>query len=331
MEGRAPLSGQLVTRQTYLPSMLLEKGVQTIYVDAGNPDAYDTAGRIRNYTTYGAEDPLHPTLEPGSYAWRLRDPVWVGGDPSAYPNGQGYNSELARTELATRRGFARALSSVGLDAYGVEIMDTKTIEKRHPEGLVFIKPDRISDVSANPEARARLVRSAGIRDNTSSEHVIQKYVTPMAAQKLADHLGATTALPETNDTYLNTVRIFTPLWTPPGSAPAVELRITNPRTDIGALFATHQYLLEPEHVRTRLPELTKLHDNVHAAFAARYGEQNYLTFDYIILPDGSAKVLNGLVRALTPNLEHQRPEVQHLANATADVEVRHLAKLALGS
>ncbi len=41
--------------------------------------------------------------------------------------------------------------------------------------------------------------------------------------------------------------------------------------------------------------------------------------------DDSAKVLNGLVRAMAPNLAGQTAEVQHLANATADVEVQRLA------
>lgn len=79
----------------------------------------------------------------------------------------------------------------------------------------------------------------------------------------------------------------------------------------------------------RLRDLARLHNRVHDAFVKRYGENNYLTVDYLVGIDGP-KILNGLVRGLTPNLpEDERPvEAPQLATATADVEVQRLATLA---
>lgn len=331
IEGRAPLPNQLVTRQTYLPKKLEAEGIQTAYVKIEDSESHDVSGRIQRYTAYGSGELVHAALDPDSYVWRLRDPIWTEGDPSAYQNGWGYNSQRARQELNTRQGLAKVLKEIGLDKYGVGIVDASGSQKWQPDELVFIKPDRINDVSERPGTRARLMRTDEIDTlSTSSDGMIlQRQETVVSAQDLVNHLGVAADSLDPHVNYLHAVRVFAPLWLPPGGVPAVELRLTNPREDIGKFFATCQYLLEPKYAYERLPQLAALHQTIHAAFLARYGKQNYLTFDYIIMPDGSVKMLNGLVRGLTPNLEHQSSEVQHLANATADVEVRHLAELAL--
>lgn len=332
IEGRAPLEGQLVTRQTFIPAELANMGVDTVYVQAEDPSTYGEAGCIRAYTAYGSETPTEAVLEPGTYAWRLRDPVWADGDRAAFPDGDGYNSQRARADLATRRGFANVLAEMGLGVYGVDLVDAPEAQGQQARETLFVKPDRINDISERLGTRARLVHGnvsrvamAGVNFDAV---VLQRLESTVAARDLADHLDVSLAAGLPGDT-LHAVRIFAPLWLPAADAPAVELRLTDPHEDVGKFFATQQYLLEPEHVRGKLPQLAALHRNVHTAFRARYGEQNYLTFDYLIRPDGSVRVLNGLVRGLTPNLEHQRPEVQHLANATANVEVKRLARVAL--
>jgi hypothetical protein len=327
MEGRRPLPDQLITRQTYVPAELEKDGILTFYVDPLNPDTHDSHGRIRAYTAYGQEEPLQTTLEPSTYTWRLRDPVWSNGDPAAYPDSQGYNSTRARSELAMRQGFAIALSEMGLDSYGVHNLTSSDLRAQQVNESIFVKPNRISDVSTKPGTRAQIIHAAE-SIQLAKDVIAQKILTPIPAQQLAAHLGITTAKVP-NAEYLHAIRVFAPLWLPPGSTPAVELRLTDPLRDVGNFFATQQYLLEPGHVFAQLPKLNELHQKVHTAFTARYGEHNYLAFDYLIQPDGTVKVLNGLIRALTPNLEGQAPEVQHLANATADVEIRHLARLAL--
>ncbi len=302
-----------------------------MYIQAEDPRTYDATGNIQTYTTYGSEASAGPVLQPGTYAWRLRDPVCADGDPSAYPEGDGYNSQRARTELATRRGFAGVLNEMGLGRYGVAPLNLSDLRESQLGGTIFIKPNRVNDISEQAGTRSRLVpiNEVGVALAGIDDPVLQLPEPTIAVSELADHLGATLNTADLPIDSLQAVRIFTPLWLSASEAPAVELRLTDPREGVGKFFATQQYLLEPEHVRSRLPQLADLHQRAHRAFRARYGEQNYLTFDYIIHPDGSAKLLNGLVRGLTPNLEHQRPEVQHLATATADVEVRQLARLAL--
>jgi hypothetical protein len=332
IEGRAPLPNQLVTRQTYLPMELAKLGIQTLFVEAGASGTYDQEGHVQDYTVYDSEEGGNEALTPGSYAWRLRDPVWEDGDPAAYPDGQGYNSQRARAELSTRRNFAHILAEMGLGNFGIPIIPTDAARQLPPGEIVFIKPNHISDISNEPSARAQLTNIEELDDVSpefSTHNAIQRLESTISAQELAGHLGLRVDELDADVNYLHAVRVFSPLWLPSEDTPAIEIRLTDPRQDVGRFFATRQYLLEPEHVQNRLPRLAQLHRYVHAAFAERYGPHNYLTFDYLALDDGSIKILNGLVRGLTPNLEHQRPEVQHLANATADVEVVQLARLAL--
>lgn len=332
MEGRPPLPGQLVTRQTYLPAVLQAEGVHTVYVQAEGSGTYNTSGHIHTYTAYGSKEATRATLKPGTYAWRLRDPVWPGGDPAGYPEGHGYNCARARGELATRQGLARALAAMGLQKYGVETIAASSPHAWPTGETLFVKPNRVNDISERPGMRAQLVNPTdrGASPATpAGDLILQKPERLVAARELADHVSIPTDQLSSTIPYLHTLRVFTPLWLPAWNAPAVELRFTDPHNDIGAFFATYQYLLEPAHVRDRLPLVAQLHQAVHTAFRERYSAQNYLTFDYLILADGSPKLLNALVRGLTPNLEHQPPEVQHLANATADVEAKHLAALAL--
>lgn len=323
IEGRAPLPNQLVTRQTYLPTELANEGVQAFFVNAHDPEVYDSSGRISSLD-----------LEPGQYAWRLRDVTWEGGDPSAYADGHGYNSQAARIELATREGFAGALDELGLKDFGVEIQTTKGLRDWALGEFVFLKPNRISDISQDPGTRAQIVRTGDLDTKLTEQFpggvILQRPEKLIDSTTLLDHLGINTEQLDPEVDYLHSLRIFTPLWLPANQTPAVELRLTDQNNDIGKLFATKLQLLEPELVFNKLPELARLHTLARNAFAAKYSEQNYLTFDYIVCSDGSVKILNGLVRALTPNLEGQAKEVQHLANATADVEVKQLAKLAIG-
>ncbi len=322
IEGRAPLPNQLVTRQTYLSAALATGDIRTFLVDAGDPDTYDTSGRIRSLD-----------LEPGHYAWRLRDIAWPDGDPSAYTPGHGYNSATARTELATRQGFATALSELGLGEYGIETRPISDLKDPEADELIFIKPNKISDVSEAPGARAQLIKTADFGEQTKespvSTAIWQRPEPLINAQELIDQLGLTVDIPDSNVDYLHALRVFSPLWLPLSQVPAVELRLTDPHSDIGKQFASQLKLAEPELVFHRLPQLAVLHALVESAFAAKYGRQNYLTFDYVVRQDGSVRVLNGLVRGLTPNLEGQTEDVQHLAKATADVEVTRLASLAM--
>lgn len=322
IEGRAPLPNQLVTRQTYLPTELAKEGVQAFFVNAGDNEAYDEQGKLRGLN-----------IEAGQYAWRLRDVTWQDGDPTAFVESHGYNSALARAELATREGFAITLRELGLEQYGVKTIRHSELQGWEPDEFVFIKPNRISDISQDAGTRARLVRAhelnTAVAESFAGGAVLQRPEQLMPARNLLDQLGVSVEDVSSDANYLHTLRIFTPLWLPVSQTPAVELRLTDPRSDIGKQFATKLKLLEPELVFSRLPELAKLHGIVRNAFAAKYSENNYLTFDYIVCDDGSVKIANGLVRALTPNLEGQAPEVQHLANATADVEVERLAKLAI--
>ncbi|HEU5186868.1 MAG TPA: hypothetical protein VFT87_00005 [Candidatus Saccharimonadales bacterium] len=326
IEGRPPLEGQSATRQTHFLENFDAAGIRTVFIDnPKDPTIYDADGRLLGLT-------------PGEYAWRLRDVVWEDGDPAAFRDGDGYNSQKARN-LTSREAFAAALREVGLEAYGVETRPSNNLKGWKPGEFVFLKPNTISDIhdpEKSPGTRARLIRSdrigEALAEPLAGGAVLQRPKKLMAARDLADQLGLPADELEPGVDYLHALRVFTPLWLPLDQTPAIELRLTNrgndAQSDIGKLFATKIKLLEPELVFTQLPEVAKLHRLVHEAFSRHYGKQNYLAFDYIICKDGSVKILNGLVRALTPNLEPQPEEVKHLARKTADVEVEHLKSLA---
>lgn len=335
------MPGQRETRQTYLPRILETMRVRTIFVDAANPETYDALGRICGWTGYGNVQPTERPLEPGIgyQAWRLRDVTWPDGDPAAYPDGAGYNSERAREELRTRDGLWHVLQQkqMGLEAYGVETIAGPNVHERMrewaAEELLFAKPNIISDVSdisKDPNTRAHLVAGRDLqatlaRLSFAGGVVLQRLEPLLPATDLMDQLGI--ELDKSQEKHLHTLRVFSLA----GETPAVELRLTDPRTDVGKLFATKLYLLEPGEVSDRLPQLADTHAIARDAFATRYGENNYFAFDYMLLRDGAVKILNVLVRGLTPNLpraDQRESEAGRLAIATADIEARHLAKLA---
>jgi hypothetical protein len=334
IEGRTPLPEQRITRQTYLPDVLDEQGVQTLYVKADDPTTY-TKGLICSYSVYGGGD---YSLEHGGLcapAWRLRDPVW---SRQAFLPGRGYNPDLLRQELATRLSAAQALSALGLAGWSVEsvTVDTERPEQWAEGGYVFVKPNAVKDVGVNQPgamARARIFHINEITPGVLAEFgdmpVIQTVEPVMGARDFLGHLGLTTARGLRADC-LHALRMYQPLWLPFDQAPAAELRLSN-REDVGRRPATELHLLEPGHVFSPLPALRELHRQVHAALVARYGTLGYPAIDYIVKPDGAIKILNVLARALTPNLEGQRDGVQYLAEATADVEAEKLAALAWNS
>lgn len=338
MEDRNRLPGQLVARQDYIPNQLLVVGdvpIHTLLIKAEDEATYDSSGRIWSFRRYGEADQTIGILEPGTYAWRIRDATWEGGDKAAYQPHDGHNTELARTELATQGGLAFALHEMGLGEYGIARVTNPTTEDWVPGELVLVKPQIVSDiadVSKNPSARAHLIPAgelgSKLAEATAGGIILQRPEQVLAATDLLDQLGISTDSLDPEATYLHALRVFAPLWSP-SETPAVELRLTDARTDVGKRFATKLQLVEPELVFDRLPGVARLDRLVRPAFANRYGEQNYLAFDYVVRSDGTAKLANALVRPLTPNLEHQLPEVQHLANATADVEVRQIARTAL--
>lgn len=343
IEGRAPLLGQQVTRQTYLPLVLQEEHhIRTIYIEAHDPATYTSEGLIRAYTIYGGQ--AH-TLETGGFyapAWRLRDLAWPSGDMPAFLPGQGYNSPALRRELATRFGMAQALGRMGLQSKSVQSMsigDGAEPAQWAESDFVFIKPRLVHDIGANdPGAmtRARRVAAGEITPSLLAqfgENAILQNVEPtMAAVDLLGDLGVKTAA-ELEADCLHALRVYQPLWLPHNAPPAAELRLSNPG-DVGQRFATELHLLEPEHLFSSLPNLDELHSTVCTALLGEYGELNYPAVDYLIMSDGSVKILNVLARALSPNLpepDREQPAMAHLARATADVEISKLAELALGA
>lgn len=332
IEGRTPLPNQRLKRQIYLPERLKDYGVKTHFVIAHDPRAYDASGRIRG---------LH--LDPGQYAWRLRDITWEDlqiyretGDPPAYPVGCGYNSFVARSELATRERVARVLQELNLAQYAVETHNASDLHDWPEDEFVFVKPNQITDINdvrIDPGDRAHYIPTAKLSATLAELQftggaVLQRPQQLMPADILVDHLGLAPDVLDPSVNYFHALRVLSPMWLPAYQPPAIELRLTDPR-DIGTPFATKLQLLEPELVFRQFPDLALLHTLLHAAFIPRFSEDSYLTFDYIVNDNGLAKLLNTLRRALTPNLEGQPPEVQHLANETADVEVRRLAEVAI--
>lgn len=242
IEGRAPLPGQLVTRQTYLASALEAEGMQTFFVNAQDPEAYDAAGRLRNLD-----------LEPGQYAWRLRDKTWQNGDPTAYPDGNDYNSSTARTELATREDFAKTLQVLGLERYGIPLQRASDLKDWELDEFIFVKPNRVNDISGDAALRARRVKTVVLMANiieTEEDMILQRPEQLLDAGELVGQLGTAFSI-DRDFNYLHALRIFTPLWLPVDQTPAVELRLTDTRGDIGKQFASQLQLLEPEHVFNR--------------------------------------------------------------------------------
>lgn len=225
IEGRPPLEGQSVTRQTYFLENFDAAGIRTVFIDnPKDPTIYDADGRLLGLT-------------PGEYAWRLRDVVWEGGDPAAFRSGDGYNSQKARG-ITTREAFIATLHEVGLGAYSVETRLSTDIKDWEPGKLVFVKPNIISDIhdpEKSPGTRARLIRSGRIGEELARPlaggAILQRREKLMAAQDLADQLGLSTDELEPGVDYLHALRIFTPLWLPLNQTPAIELRLTNPGTE----------------------------------------------------------------------------------------------------
>ncbi|HJQ08178.1 MAG TPA: hypothetical protein VJ836_01700 [Candidatus Saccharimonadales bacterium] len=353
IEGRTPLPAHLMpdgleqvrTRQTELPIILARLSVDTLFVDAQDPATYEEsgqpdgpAGRIKKYTPYRATEPVNGILECGSYAWRLRDITWPSGDPAAYRNGDGYNS--ARYALRTRMDVWHALQGMGLESYGIETITELHARDWAAEQAVFLKPDTISDISdinKHPGTRAHLVTGRDLEAKLAEitfagGAVLQQPEPLLVATDLMAQLGIETDNSKAG--YLHAIRVFSLA----GATPAIELRLTNPkgdadnpRGDIGKLFATELHLLPPEQAFGRLPAFAAAHTLIRNAFAARYGEDNYFAFDYIIRGDGSVGLGNALLRALTPNVPNEeglRTEAGRLAIATIIVEAEYLARKA---
>lgn len=330
------------TRQTELPLSLARLGVDTLFVNAQDPATYDASGRICVFTQYDTAEPVHAVLKPNSYARRLRDFTWPDGDPAAYPDDEyGYNSAKARYGLRTRTDLWHALQEMGLETYGMEPFTEPHARDWSAEKAVFLKPNTISDISditKHPGTRAHLVAgrdlNAKLAELTFAGGVVlQRPELLRAATALMDQLGIETDSSKTG--YLHAIRVFSLA----GVTPAIELRLTNPEAnasspqgDIGKLFATELHLLPPEQAFDALPTFAVAHNRIRNAFAARYGENNYFTFDYIIREVGSVGLVNALTRALTPNApneEAQKIEAGRLATATITVEAEYLARLAI--
>lgn len=326
MEGRAPLPNQAVTRQSYLSKLLQAAGVRTVFVEAQDHRVYNGAGCIHIATPYGATQPASVALQPGTYAWRLRDVWWPNGDKTAYQPSHGYNSQRARTGLAGRDGFVAALDELSLGKYAVQSVEPGSVDS---DEMIFVKPRLVNDIGRTEGTRAKRLRAGivtqKIMQGFAGGAILQRQEPLLPAMDLADQLGVRSPL---DQSYLHAIRVFSPLWLSVAETPAIELRFTNPQKGIGEPFATHLHLLEPQAVWGNLRQLARAHKAVHAAFIRHYGRHNYLAFDYLIRNDGSVRVLNGLVRALTPNLEGQPQKVRHLARATADVEAEYLIRLA---
>ncbi|HVQ44255.1 MAG TPA: hypothetical protein VMT30_04800 [Candidatus Saccharimonadia bacterium] len=333
IEGRAPLHNQRFPRQEYLSNALGRKyGVQVLLIQAQDPTTYDEDGLIRTFTVYGG-GPW--TLEEGIYApaWRLRDVIWrEGGNKLAFLPGRGYNFARLRQDLKTRLGLGRVLDELGFSGQSVESVafDGRKPGRWPEETHFFLKPNVVMDVGADPSSRAQLVRRDELTPafvaRFGDAPVLQAVEPGMGDQDLLGALGLAPS-DRLGAGCLHALRIYQPLWLPSDQAPAAELRLSNPE-DVGERFATELHLLEPEQVFDSFPSLRKLHGDLHAILASRYGALGYPAIDYIIGPDGSTKILNVLARPLTPNLEGQRDDVMHLAQATADVEVLKLAELA---
>ena len=217
-----------------------------------------------------------------------------------------------------------------LGAYGIETFTNPRARDWTGEQSVFVKPNDISDNGRGAGTRAQLVASQDLRAVLSKRFaggaVLQRPEPLLAATELLDQLDIEPDSSMSN--YLHAIRVFSLA----GVTPAIELRLTNPASDIGSLFATKLHLLEPESVFSSLPGIAVVHGRIQTAFAERYGKNNYFAFDYIVRRDGSVKLVNALLRALTPNLPRygeQASEAGNLALATVALEANYLTVQAI--
>lgn len=345
MEDRKLLPGQTYGRQQGIPDAMeklrddpddpIEQQVDTLFIQGDDPDTFDKHGRIQRFRRHGEEEYVSAVIEDTeSYAWRIRDKVWDGGDPSALRHGNGHNTERARTEQAVRTGLDPVLRKYGLERYAIETRLASDLAGWEPGEFVFIKPNKISDISdpeKSPGTRAQLIRSDEIDQKLinpfAEEAVLQRPEKLIHVAELLDQLGIPVEKLELDPEadYLHAFRFFTL----GRKAAAVELRLTDPRSDIGKQFATKLQLIEPQLVDEKLPELARAHALIRDAFMTEYTDSNYFGFDLIVTADGSIKIVNALTRALTPNLLGQAKEVEDLAKATLNVEARVLARTAI--
>lgn len=320
LEGRRPLPGQHITRQTYLEEKLTAQGISVTYVDVNDPSTFNE-------------------VNPERSVWRLRDVVWPDSpnvhDPPAFRVGHGYNSSVLRHDLQTRSSVQRILGSSGLagallDAVLINV-DAHRVELP-PGDQLFVKPSVVTDIGetapGGPARRAKLVPRDDVAAVIAAEFGGQAIVQPihqrLSPRELADALGIADLPP---GELFQTLRFYQPLWLSANDAPAAELRSSQPE-QVGQRLPTAADLLEPATVREAFPQLAALHQHVHFVLLEGYGEHNYPAVDYLIEPDGQARVVNVLARAFTPNLEGHRGLSAELARATADVEVAQLQKLA---
>ncbi len=348
MEDRELLENQEYGRQQGVPDEMEKLGtkqgildlgdglrrVDTILIEAENPETFDKQGRIKRFRRYGEEEYVNAVIEDvESYAWRVRAKTWDGGDPSAFPHGNGHNTERARTEQAVRTGLEPVLRKYGLERYVIETRRSTDLAGWEPGEFVFIKPNRISDITdpkKDPGTRAQLIRSDQIGqkliNSFAGEVVLQRPEKVMSATDLIDQLGLPIEEFELDPevSYLHAFRFFTL----GRETAAVELRLTDPRNAIGEQFPQRQ-LIEPQLVDEKLSELAMAHTLIRDAFMAEYTNKNYFAYDLIVTNDGSVRIVSALTRALTPNLRGQAKDVEHLAKATLTIEVRSLAKKAI--
>lgn len=316
------------------------KGLTAILVDAANTDN----GQIRRWYTLDASKPYglaQHDLPEGAVAldlsaWRLRNLLLEDGDPTAFVDGRGYNSHAIRKRLSTRTGVIGVLDEIGLsDEQRIEgevIRDGQITEWL--EGYeVFIKPFGVSDVSEHdPNYRAQLapndraeverrVRALG------GQAILQPRLEVMRADHLLRAVGVKTDQEQAPSDALHVVRLYDFLWR--DEAPTVaEVRLTDPQSNIGALYATHSELLEAERVRAAFPEMATLHDQVREGLRATLGKLGSLAMNYLILPGGRAKIVSADARAFTPDLTDENPQRQALSRSLAEAEVEELVVLA---
>lgn len=315
-------------------------GVTAVLVDLKSmPD-----GQITHYYALGPEGlvwhdvPERMELRPA--AARIRNHLSPDGDPAAFRECELYNSYAVRRWLSTRPGVINVIGMLGLDDSqripGEVIVDTigdDQIPEVPGANEVFIKPFDVSDVTEDdPNYRAQVLPNDPAEISwrigvLGGRAILQPRVETMDAQQLLTAISASTEQPDLPKDALHTLRLYDFLWQ--DGLPAVaELRVTDPRTNIGKLYATHSELFAAQVAYDAFPELATLHNKVRRGLRRLFGTLGSLAMNYLILPDGSAKIVSIDARAFTPDLTDLNPERQALSRSLVEAEVAQLVAMA---